>query len=168
MSREKIYLAAYLGSIYDQSEGTYCLDDTIKAVETDLLCSIGGAKPVSAKDTGEGNHINMRMSRILSENRGSGWHLQSVQSLAATQLLFLIEYGKKQWDSLFYKKENGKYQLNLWRANELVFLESGILPEHISVTDVCTCCNPEILYSHRASKGMRGNLAAFLGLRKNG
>ena len=81
---------------------------------------------------------------------------------------FQKQYGKKQWDSLFYKKENGKYQLNLWRANELVFLESGILPEHISVTDVCTCCNPEILYSHRASKGMRGNLAAFLGLRKNG
>ncbi|MDE6907551.1 MAG: peptidoglycan editing factor PgeF [Lachnospiraceae bacterium] len=81
---------------------------------------------------------------------------------------FQKQYGKKQWDSLFYKKENGKYQLNLWRANELVFLESGILPEHISVTDVCTCCNPEILYSHRASKGMRGNLAAFLGLRKSG
>ena len=101
VERERIYLAAYLGSIYDQSEGTYCLDDTIKAGETDLLCSIGGAKPVSAKDTGEGNHINMRMSRILSENRGSGWHLQSVQSLAATQLLFLIEYGTLDiWEQL--------------------------------------------------------------------
>lgn len=66
-----------------------------------MLCSIGGAKPVSAKDTGEGNHINMRMSRILSENRGSGWHLQSVQSLAATQLLFLIEYGTLDiWEQL--------------------------------------------------------------------
>lgn len=72
---------------------------------------------------------------------------------------------EKRWhEQLFYKKENGKYQLNLWKANEAVLLEAGILPEHISVTDLCTCCNAELLYSHRASKGMRGNLAAFLGI----
>ena len=64
---------------------------------------------------------------------------------------FQASYREKYWESIFYKKENGKYQLNLWRANEIVFLEFGILPEHISITDVCTCCNPEILYSHRAS-----------------
>jgi YfiH family protein len=75
---------------------------------------------------------------------------------------FQASYREKYWESIFYKKENGKYQLNLWRANEIVFLEFGILPEHISITDVCTCCNPEILYSHRASGGRRGNLAAFL------
>lgn len=68
-------------------------------------------------------------------------------------------------EELYYRKENGKYQLNLWRANELVLKEAGILPEHISVTDICTCCNPTLLFSHRASHGMRGNLAAFLGLR---
>ena len=67
-------------------------------------------------------------------------------------------------EQLYYKKENGKYQLNLWRANELVMMEAGILPEHISVTDLCTCCNAEWLYSHRASKGKRGNLGAFLGI----
>lgn len=81
-------------------------------------------------------------------------------------LEFQKNYEERFWDSLYYQKENGKYQLNLWRANELVFLEAGILPEHISITDICTCCNPDVLYSHRASKGMRGNLAAFLGVRK--
>lgn len=81
-------------------------------------------------------------------------------------LEFQKNYEEHFWDSLYYQKENGKYQLNLWRANELVFLEAGILPEHISITDICTCCNPDVLYSHRASKGMRGNLAAFLGVRK--
>ncbi len=78
---------------------------------------------------------------------------------------FQKNYEEEFWDSLYYAKGNGKYQLNLWRANELVFLESGILPEHISITDVCTCCNPDLLYSHRASQGKRGNLAAFLGIR---
>ena len=38
---------------------------------------------------------------------------------------------------------------------------------HIYVTDICTCCNPELLYSHRASGGKRGNLAAFLGIRRS-
>lgn len=65
---------------------------------------------------------------------------------------------------LFYQKENGRYQLDLWAANRLILKEAGILPEHISVTDICTCCNPNLLFSHRASKGRRGNLAAFLGL----
>lgn len=71
-----------------------------------------------------------------------------------------------KWHSeLFYEKTDGKYQLNLWKANEAVFLEAGIVPEHISVTDICTCCNSELLFSHRASRGMRGNLAAFLELK---
>ncbi len=61
-------------------------------------------------------------------------------------------------------KGNGKYQLDLWRANEIVLLEAGIKQEHLSVTDVCTCCNPNVLFSHRASHGKRGNLGAFLSL----
>ena len=55
-----------------------------------------------------------------------------------------------------------KYQLDLWKANEIILTEAGVLPEHLAVTNVCTCCNPKKLFSHRASKGKRGNLAAFL------
>jgi YfiH family protein len=68
-------------------------------------------------------------------------------------------------DHICYKKDNGKYQLDLWKANQYVLLEAGIKNENISVTNICTCCNPELLFSHRASKGMRGNLAAFIGLK---
>ena len=67
---------------------------------------------------------------------------------------------------LFYRKENGKYQLDLWQANYEILLESGVLPEHIYLPNLCTCCNPQFLFSHRASKGKRGNLAAFLGIQK--
>ena len=31
--------------------------------------------------------------------------------------------------SAFYRKENGKYQLNLWKANEIIFREAGVKPE---------------------------------------
>lgn len=69
------------------------------------------------------------------------------------------------WNRLFYKKDNGKYQLDLWKTNEEIFLEAGILPEHIAVTNVCTHCNSRILYSHRTQGDRRGNLCAFLALK---
>ena len=78
---------------------------------------------------------------------------------------FKEAFEKKYWEDLFYKKENGKYQLNLWKANELIFLESGILPEHMAITNVCTHCNSKILYSHRTMGNNRGNLCAFLALK---
>ena len=56
----------------------------------------------------------------------------------------------------------GKYQLDLWLANLVILHESGIPLSQIQVTDLCTCHNPEYLFSHRASQGRRGNLAAFL------
>lgn len=56
----------------------------------------------------------------------------------------------------------GKFQLNLWKANELVLEEAGIRREHLAVTNICTCCNPKLLFSHRASQGKRGNFGAFI------
>jgi hypothetical protein len=65
-------------------------------------------------------------------------------------------------DDILRSGKNGKYQLDLWESNRIVLCEAGVLPEHLAITNVCTCCNPELLFSHRASRGMRGNLGAFL------
>lgn len=78
---------------------------------------------------------------------------------------FQKNFREEYWKELFYKKENGRYQLNLWKANEFVLREAGVLEEHLEVTNLCTCCNPELLFSHRASHGKRGNLGAFLQLK---
>lgn len=59
-------------------------------------------------------------------------------------------------------KYPGKYQLDLWRACKRILLESGILPEHVTVTNLCTCENSQELFSHRATGGKRGNQGAFL------
>lgn len=69
-----------------------------------------------------------------------------------------------QSEEILIDKGNGKYQLNLWRANEIVLTEAGIPAEQIQVTDLCTCHNSDYLFSHRASHGKRGNLGAFLGI----
>ena len=78
---------------------------------------------------------------------------------------FQNSFAPEHWKTLFYKKENGKYQLNLWEANKIIFMETGITENHISMPGICTCCNPGLLFSHRASKGKRGNLGAFLMLK---
>lgn len=63
---------------------------------------------------------------------------------------------------LMDEKGNGKYQLDLWKANELILKEAGILSENLDITDLCTCCNSDKLFSHRASHGKRGNLGCFM------
>ena len=72
-----------------------------------------------------------------------------------------LEHG----DSILEAKENGKYQLDLWKVNAIILEEAGVLPQNIAVTNICTCCNPDLLFSHRASRGKRGNLGAFLCLK---
>lgn len=65
---------------------------------------------------------------------------------------------------ILLNKGNGKYQLDLWKANWYVLTDAGILPEHLSVTDLCTACHPDLLWSHRKTNGQRGGLSAFLSL----
>ena len=48
------------------------------------------------------------------------------------------------------------YQLDLWEANRLNLLEAGLLEDHMAVTNLCTCCNPDLIFSHRATGGKRG------------
>lgn len=75
-------------------------------------------------------------------------------------------FSKNVWKEIFYPTKPGKYQLNLWEANRQIMLEAGIPDSQIEVTDVCTCCNHELLFSHRATNGKRGNLGAFMKLIK--
>ncbi len=77
------------------------------------------------------------------------------------------EMFKDKWEDILEDKHNGHYQLDLWRANELILLEAGITQNHIENRRICTCENSDILFSHRASNGKRGNLAGFIGLKGN-
>ena len=79
---------------------------------------------------------------------------------------FTAAFTEEKSKMLLKEHGEGKYLLDLWKANELVFLEAGVKKEQILLPGICTCCNPSLLFSHRASKGQRGNLAAFLGIKK--
>ncbi len=75
---------------------------------------------------------------------------------------FRESFSPGQCAQIFDAKENGKYQLDLWEANRMILTEAGILPEHLDITDLCTCCNHGMLFSHRASHGRRGNMGCFM------
>lgn len=75
-------------------------------------------------------------------------------------------FSKTQLESILMPGKPGKYQLNLWEANRHILMDAGVPDTQIEVTDICTCCNSEYLFSHRASQEKRGNLRAFLMLRK--
>lgn len=77
---------------------------------------------------------------------------------------FKTNFAENEAEDILLDKGNGKYQLDLWKANWYVLTDAGILPEHLSVTDLCTACHPNLLWSHRKTNGQRGGLSAFLSL----
>ncbi len=80
---------------------------------------------------------------------------------------FKKAFSKDVADKILYKKNEEKFHLDLWLANQEILKEAKVLPQNIVNSNLCTCCNSTLLFSHRASNGQRGNLAAFLSLSTN-
>ena len=60
---------------------------------------------------------------------------------------------------------NGKYMLDLWKANAGILKDAGIQDQNLSLSNECTYCKSDMFFSHRASNGKRGSLAAILQLK---
>lgn len=63
-------------------------------------------------------------------------------------------------------EKNGekKYFCDLKAANRMILAEAGLLEEHIDVCALCTHCERETFYSHRASGGLRGTMMSVIGM----
>lgn len=61
-----------------------------------------------------------------------------------------------------FPKDGGKYMIDLLECNRQILAAAGVEPQNITVSDVCTNCNSDLLWSHRATKGHRGTMCAFL------
>lgn len=87
---EYIMYSAYEGSIYDTSEAAYILDDAqVMDAATDKFSSIAGAKPASGKT----QPLTRQNVEKLAQNRGPGWHGDTIDAESANQLLMMIELG---------------------------------------------------------------------------
>ena len=88
-----ILYSAYEGSMFDISEDTYINDNVDESVvysAGDLLCSVAGKKPISGLRSGIGTKENFES---MANNRGQGWHLETIKATSANQLLMIIELG---------------------------------------------------------------------------
>lgn len=74
------------------------------------------------------------------------------------------EHGQILAEGRVTEEGEQKYQLDLWAANWCQLKRAGVSPENIHLSGVCTCCNHELLFSHRATGGRRGNLNGFIGI----
>jgi len=60
-----------------------------------------------------------------------------------------------------------KIFLDLVEANRRQLLAIGVPKKNISASPLCTSCNPKLLFSHRADKGITGRMMAVAGVRSN-
>lgn len=67
--------------------------------------------------------------------------------------------------SFVFPKNGGKYMIDLLEANRQILAAAGVPKNQITVSDICTNCNSDLLWSHRATKGHRGAMAALLGMK---
>ncbi|MDE7390485.1 MAG: peptidoglycan editing factor PgeF [Lachnospiraceae bacterium] len=59
-------------------------------------------------------------------------------------------------------KDNGKYMIDLAEANRQILVKAGVNNDSIVKSDVCTYCNSDLVWSHRATGGKRGGMCALL------
>ena len=83
------------------------------------------------------------------------------------QQIFEDTYGsQKYYIKQFFPVLNLFGTLTLDNDYKLTVYDEEIKPlGHNYIDNVCTNCNSDVLFSHRATKGQRGSLAAFMALK---
>jgi hypothetical protein len=56
--------------------------------------------------------------------------------------------------------------LDLVEANRRQLLEAGVLEKNIWISDLCTSCRTDLLFSHRREKGATGRMMGAIGIKK--
>lgn len=63
-----------------------------------------------------------------------------------------------------FPMKNGKFMIDLLETNRQILVNCGVNPQNITLSDICTNCHSDLLWSHRATKGHRGTMSAFMSL----
>ena len=65
-------------------------------------------------------------------------------------------------DQVLIPQPNGRIHFDLWRANQLLLEKAGV--SNIEIAGICTACNTQDWFSHRAEKGHTGRFGALIAL----
>ncbi len=66
------------------------------------------------------------------------------------------------WNEIAKETSLGHWQIDLSLSSRLQLEQLGLSPQNIDVATECTCCHPEILFSHRRDKGTTGRQLGFI------
>jgi hypothetical protein len=74
-----------------------------------------------------------------------------------------LEQAFPWWEDLIIPRGE-RWMLDLWEANRRQLEAIGVHKRNIEISGVCTSCNTELFYSHRAEKGKTGRFGAIISL----
>ncbi len=78
-----------------------------------------------------------------------------------------FEEGGFSWPSVSRPRAEGKWSLDLLRANSLLLEAAGVRRENLEVLNLCTSCRKDLFYSYRNGDRERGRLLNYIALPEN-
>ncbi|MBV1817814.1 peptidoglycan editing factor PgeF [Anaerosalibacter bizertensis] len=69
------------------------------------------------------------------------------------------------YEQLFIPIKDNKFYLDLWKANKTLLEDKGIPSENITVSNICTSCNNQKLYSYRKENGTKNRMISAIKLK---
>ena len=162
-----VLLSAYEGSLYDISAGVFINDNApgdFAYAQGDLLCSVAGKKPVSGRLSGIGSKANLEE---MASAHGTGWHLDTIKSVSANQLLMVIEFASFNMQSAIGQgvvaySANGTYNCACLTGSTAALgnttgMASETIFENGTTTEVGTV-NGKVSVSYRGVENPWGNI----------
>ncbi len=75
-----------------------------------------------------------------------------------------LDFEKEFSPSEALVRKNGKFYINLSLINKQILAECGVIENNIIISDICTCCNTDYMFSHRGQGSGRGIIASCLSI----
>jgi len=75
---------------------------------------------------------------------------------------FETEFGPDATGAFINKQNDAQVTLDLWACNRGQLIEAGVRQHNIEVAGVCTACQNDLFYSHRAEGGQTGRFASII------
>ncbi len=71
------------------------------------------------------------------------------------------------WNEISKETKLAHWQLDIPLSCQLQLEQSGLKPQNIEIAEECTCCHPELFFSHRRDNGVTGRQIGFIQLQEN-
>lgn len=69
------------------------------------------------------------------------------------------------WKEISVETRLGHWKLDIPLSCRLQLEQAGLKPQQIEIAEQCTCCHPELFFSHRRDDGLTGRQMGFIQLK---